>query len=66
MPTATDMAEWYLEIKRSQLGDLVRQHNATLDQIKALEQHIIQCEADLSKEKKNDGNTIFGSAIPDN
>ena len=63
MPTSIDMAEWYLEIKKSQLSDLVTQHNATVDQIKTLEQHIVECDAILSKEKKNDGNTVFGSPI---
>jgi len=63
MPTSIDMAEWYLEIKKSQLSDLVTQHNATVDQIKTLEQHIVECDAILSKEKKNDGNTVFSSPI---
>lgn len=63
MPTAIDMAEWYLEIKKSQLSDLITQHNATVDQIKTLEQHIIECGAELSKEKKDDGNTVFSSPI---
>ena len=66
MPTSIDMAEWYLEIKKSQLSDLVTQHNATVDQIKTLEQHIMECDAHLSKEKKNDGNTVLSSSIPDN
>ena len=66
MPTANDMAEWYLEIKKSQLSDLIVQHNSAVDQIKTLEQHIIECEAELSKEKKNDGNTVFSSSIPNN
>ena len=63
MPTSTNMAEWYLEIKKSQLSDLVTQHNATVDQIKTLEQHIVECDAILSKEKKDDGNTVFSSPI---
>ena len=63
MPTSTNMAEWYLEIKKSQLSDLVTQYNATVDQIKTLEQHIVECDAILSKEKKDDGNTVFSSAI---
>ena len=66
MPTSVDMAEWYLEIKKSQLSDLVAQHNATVDQIKTLEQHIMECDAILSKEKKDDGNTVFSSPIPNN
>ena len=63
MPTSIDMAEWYLEIKKSQLSDLVTQHNATVDQIKTLEQHIVECDAILSKEKKDDGNTVFSSTV---
>ena len=66
MPTADDMAEWYLEIKRSQLKDLFMQHNSLVDQIKILEQHIIECGAELSKEKKDDGNTVSTSPIPNN
>ena len=66
MPTADDMAEWYLEIKRSQLKDLFIQHNSLVDQIKTLEQHIIECGAELSKEKKDDGNTVSTSPIPNN
>ena len=66
MPTANDMASWYLEIKKSQLSDLITQHNAVIDQIKTLEQHIKECDAELSKEKKDDGNTVFGSPVANN
>ena len=66
MPTANDMASWYLEIKKSQLSDLITQHNATIDQIKTLEQHIKECDAELSKEKKDDGNTVFSKVVPNN
>jgi hypothetical protein len=66
MPTANDMAEWYLQIKKSQLEDLITQHNSTIDQIKTLEQHIRQCEAELLKEKDDDGNTVFSNTIANN
>ena len=66
MPTSVDMAEWYLEIKKSQLSDLVAQHNAAVDQIKTLEQHIMECDAILSKEKNDDGNAVFSSPIQNN
>ena len=66
MPTYKDMSEWYLEIKKNQLKDLLIQHNSLVDQIKTLEQHIIECGAELSKEKKDDGNTVFSKAIPNN
>lgn len=66
MPTADDMAEWYIEIKKSQLGDLVTQHNSIVDQIKTLEQHIIECGAELSKEKKDDGNSVLSNTITNN
>ena len=66
MPTADDMAEWYIEIKKSQLGDLVTQHNSIVDQFKTLEQHIIECGAELSKEKKDDGNSVLSNTITNN
>ena len=66
MPTANDMAEWYLQIKKSQLEDLITQHNSTIDQIKTLEQHIRQCEAELLKEKKDDGNSVLSNTITNN
>ena len=66
MHTADDMEEWYIEIKKSQLGDLVTQHNSIVDQIKTLEQHIIECGAELSKEKKDDGNSVLSNTITNN
>ena len=66
MPTPDDMCEWYIGIKRAQLNDLFTEHNSLVDQIKTLELHIIECEAVLSKEKKDDGNTVLSSTIPNN
>ena len=66
MPSYKDMSEWYIEIKRNQLKDLFIQHNSLVDQIKTLEQHIIECGAELSKEEKDDGNTVSTSPIPNN
>jgi len=66
MPSYKDMSEWYLEIKRNQLKDLFVQHNNLVEQIKTLEQHIVECSAELSKENKNDGNTVSTSPIPNN
>ena len=66
MPNSKDMSEWYTEIKRKQLTDLFAQHNSIVDQIKTLEQHILECDAELSKENKNDGNTVSTSPIPNN
>ncbi|MCH2508411.1 MAG: hypothetical protein MK035_08085 [Dehalococcoidia bacterium] len=66
MPTEKDMSEWYIEIKRKQLTDLFAQHNSIVDQIKTLEHHILECDAGLSKENKNDGNTVSTSPIPNN
>ena len=66
MPNSKDMSEWYIEIKRKQLTDLFAQHNSIVDQIKTLEQHILECDAELSKENKNDGNTVSTSPIPNN
>ena len=66
MPSTQDMSEWYIDIKRTQLNDLFTQHNSAVEQIKTLEQHIVECEAELSKESNNDGNTVFGKTISNN
>ena len=66
MPSTQDMSEWYLDIKKNQLNDLFTQHNSVVDQIKTLEQHIVECEAELSKESENDGNTVFSKVVPNN
>ena len=66
MPSSKDMSEWYIEIKRTQLTDLFTQHNSLVEQITTLEQHIVECAAELSKENENDGNTVSTSPIPNN
>jgi myo-inositol catabolism protein IolC len=66
MPSTQDMSEWYIELKRTQLSDLFAQHNSLVEQIKTLEQHIVECAAELSKENEDDGNTVFGKTITNN
>tara|TARA_R100000808_G_scaffold21006_1_gene45408 strand:- start:2833 stop:3039 length:207 start_codon:yes stop_codon:yes gene_type:complete len=68
MPTEKDMSEWYVQIKRNELSQLVAQHNEIVEQIKNLDQHIVECDEQLSKDKENenDGNTVSTSPIPNN
>ena len=68
MPTEKDMSEWYVQIKRNELSQLVARHNEIVEQIKNLDQHIVECDEQLSKDKENenDGNTVSTSPIPNN
>ena len=53
MPTKKDMSEWYVQIKRNELEQLVARHNEIVEQIKNLDQHIVECDEQLSKDKEN-------------